>query len=221
MECSLVISNCLEEISSLSQSIVLPFSLRTVSASSFCPCCCWVYLFVTPDSPGKNTGERCLSFSRGSSQPRGWTWISCIPGWFFTAEPPGKPSVCSYSIVTYRLKMLILSLLLLMIFNFPLSSFKMFIWLIFINYNSLKILFSWTLSNFLCLLHWMYCSLLFKSPYWFVCWWASRLLPCPDYYKQCCDEHWGAHVSFSSGFLSVYAQEWDCWIIWQFYFQFF
>ena len=21
------------------------------------------------------------------------------------------------------------------------------------------------------------------------CWWASRLLPCPGYYKQCCNEH--------------------------------
>ena len=27
-------------------------------------------------------------------------------------------------------------------------------------------------------------------------------------------------VSFSSGFLSVYAQQWDCWVIRQFYFQF-
>ena len=31
----------------------------------------------------------------------------------------------------------------------------------------------------------------------------------------------GVHVSFNSGFLGVYAQEWDCWVIWQFYFQFF
>ena len=38
---------------------------------------------------------------------------------------------------------------------------------------------------------------------------------------KCCDEHWGTHVSFNSGFLSVYAQQWDCWVIWQFYFQFF
>ena len=33
--------------------------------------------------------------SRGSSQPRDWTHvscISCIAGRFFTAEPPGKPS---------------------------------------------------------------------------------------------------------------------------------
>ena len=27
------------------------------------------------------------------------------------------------------------------------------------------------------------------------------------------------HVSFNSGFLSVYAQQWDCWVIRQFYFQ--
>ena len=57
--------------------------------------------------------------------------------------------------------------------------------------------------------------------YPFVCWWASRLLPCPGYCKQCCDEHWGARVSFRSGFLAVYAQEWDCWVIWKFCFQFF
>ena len=38
---------------------------------------------------------------------------------------------------------------------------------------------------------------------------------------NCCDEHWGTRVSFISGFLSVYAQQWDCWIIMQFYFQFF
>ena len=29
----------------------------------------------------------------------------------------------------------------------------------------------------------------------------------------CCDEHWGARVSFSSGFLSVYAQQWDFWVV--------
>ena len=29
--------------------------------------------------------------------------------------------------------------------------------------------------------------------------------PCPGYYKQCCDEHWGTCVSFNSGFLGVYA----------------
>ena len=29
------------------------------------------------------------------------------------------------------------------------------------------------------------------------------------YYKQCCDEYWGTRVSFNSGFLGVYAQQWD------------
>ena len=31
----------------------------------------------------------------------------------------------------------------------------------------------------------------------------------------------GVHMSFSSGFLGVCAQQWDCWVIWLFYFQFF
>ena len=30
------------------------------------------------------------SFSRGSSQPRGWTLVSCFAGGFFTSEPLGK-----------------------------------------------------------------------------------------------------------------------------------
>ena len=29
------------------------------------------------------------------------------------------------------------------------------------------------------------------------------------------------NISFNSGFLSVYAQQWDCWVVWQFYFQIF
>ena len=31
----------------------------------------------------------------------------------------------------------------------------------------------------------------------------------------------GVHVSLRSGFLGVYAQKWDCWVIWKFYSQFF
>ena len=34
-----------------------------------------------------------ISFSRGSSQPRGQTWISCIAGRFFTAKPLGKEAI--------------------------------------------------------------------------------------------------------------------------------
>ena len=47
-----------------------------------------------------------------------------------------------------------------------------------------------------------------QRPYPFVCQWTSRLLPCPGYCKQCCNEHWGTCVSFTSGFLGVYAQRW-------------
>ena len=44
------------------------------------------------------------------------------------------------------------------------------------------------------------------------------------YCKQCCDEIWGTHVSFNSGFLSVYAQQFYhrtdafelwCWYTWE------
>ena len=52
--------------------------------------------------------------------------------------------------------------------------------------------------------------------YPFICSWTLRLIPCPGYCKQCCNEHWGSCVSFNSGFLVVYAQQWDCWVIWQF-----
>ena len=37
-----------------------------------------------------------IYFSRGSSQPRDPTQVSCIAGRFFTAEPPGKP-ICWYN----------------------------------------------------------------------------------------------------------------------------
>ena len=47
------------------------------------------------------------------------------------------------------------------------------------------------------------------------------MLPCPGYYKQCCDEYRGTRVSFNSGSFIVYAQQWDYWIIRQFCFQFF
>ena len=60
-----------------------------------------------------------------------------------------------------------------------------------------------------------------QLPYLFICWWTSRLLPCPSYCKQFCNEHWGTCVSSNSGFFSVYAQQWDCWVILQFYLQFF
>ena len=43
----------------------------------------------------------------------------------------------------------------------------------------------------------------------------------PSYCKQCCNEYWGRWVFFKYGFLMVYTQQWDCWVIWQFYTQIF
>ena len=65
----------------------------------------------------------------------------------------------------------------------------------------------------------LHCIYVPQLSYPFICWWTSRLLPCPGYYQQSCGEHWGTRVSFNSGFLAVCAQQWDCWVIWQFYFQ--
>ena len=34
-----------------------------------------------------------IPFSKGSSQLRHWTWVSCTASRFFMSEPPGKPQV--------------------------------------------------------------------------------------------------------------------------------
>ena len=67
---------------------------------------------------------------------------------------------------------------------------------------------NWTELNWI-----LHCVYVPQLSYPFIWGWTSRLLPCPGYYKQCCDEHWGTRVSFNSGFLGVYAQQWDCWVI--------
>ena len=43
------------------------------------------------NSPGKNAGVGCHSFSRASSPSRGQIWVSCIAGRLFTTELPKKP----------------------------------------------------------------------------------------------------------------------------------
>ena len=47
-----------------------------------------------------------ISYSRGSSQPRNWTCISCTAGRFFSTAPPGKPPVAVvlmvFPVVMYR-----------------------------------------------------------------------------------------------------------------------
>ena len=51
-------------------------------------------------------------------------------------------------------------------------------------------------------------------PWVYMCSPSWTPLPHPSYYKQCCNEHWGTCVTFSSGFLGVYAHQWDRWVIW-------
>ena len=42
--------------------------------------------------------------SRASSQPRFWTWVSCITDWFFTTEPAGEPQNYTYWRVMLKLQ---------------------------------------------------------------------------------------------------------------------
>ena len=56
------------------QSFELFVTLWTVPCQALC---LW-------NSPGKNTGVGSIPFSRGSSQLRDWTRVSCIAGRFFT-----------------------------------------------------------------------------------------------------------------------------------------
>ena len=54
----------------------------------------WTVAHQTPlsmDPPGKNTGVGCHSFSRGSSQLRGWTRSPALQAHSLPSEPPWKP----------------------------------------------------------------------------------------------------------------------------------
>ena len=44
-----------------------------------------------------------ISFLMGSSQPRDWTHFSCLAGWFFTSEPPGKSPFVLIVIIFFNL----------------------------------------------------------------------------------------------------------------------
>ena len=45
-----------------------------------------------------------------------------------------------------------------------------------------------------------HCVYVPQHSYPFVCWWTSRLLPCPSYWKQCCNEHRGKTCHFQFWF---------------------
>ena len=54
----------------------------------------------------------------------------------------------------------------------------------------------------------------------FICRWTFRLFLCLDYCEQCCDEHMHSCILLNRCFVWIYAQEWNCWITWQFYIYF-
>ena len=56
------------------------------------------------NSPGKNTGVDCHPFFRGSSWPRGWTWVSTLQVHSLPSEPPGNVSVTSHLIPSLLLE---------------------------------------------------------------------------------------------------------------------
>ena len=50
--------------------------------------------------------------------------------------------------------------------------------------------------------------------YPFICWCTFRLFPYLGCCEWCCYEHKGACIFLNCSFVWMYAQEWDCWIIW-------
>ena len=68
-----------------------------VLVAQSCPTLCDPKDWSLPDSSvhrvlqARILGWVAISFSRGSFQPRVWTWVSRIAGRFFPSEPPGKP----------------------------------------------------------------------------------------------------------------------------------
>ena len=74
----------------------------------------------------------------------------------------------------------------------------------------------------ICVFSWLifHCIYVPQFLYPFICQWASKFLSCPGDCKQCCGEHWGTCIILIYGLLRIYAQQWKCWVIWQFYSQF-
>ena len=69
--------------------------LRLVTKSSLTPCdpmdCSPLGSYVHGISLARILEWVLIFFSRGSSLPRGQTYVSCLAGGFFTTEPPGRP----------------------------------------------------------------------------------------------------------------------------------
>ena len=70
--------------------------MHACSVAQLCPVLCDPMDCSPPGSSVRRISQArilewvSISFSRGSSWPKGWTWVSCITGRFFTTEPPRK-----------------------------------------------------------------------------------------------------------------------------------
>ena len=90
----------------------------------------------------------------------------------------------------------------------------------FILYNRLQLHLirtdlKWVLFNRWVIFHCVYVP---QLSYPFICQWSCF---CVLAVVNSAVMNIGVHMSLNSGFLGVYAQQWDCWVVWQFYFQFF
>ena len=90
---------CLRTYSSPPHSeLSLSLSSEKVLVTQSCPSLCYPMHCSPPGSSVHGISQArilewvAISFSRGSSQLRDQTWVSCLGGGFFTTEPPGKPA---------------------------------------------------------------------------------------------------------------------------------
>ena len=195
----------------------------------------WVYICVSPSwtpSPSHLSG---LSQSTCFECPAScidlhWSSISHMVIYMFqcyslkSSHPhllPHSPKVCSSHlyllcclayrvIITIFLNSVYMRWYTVLVF-FYLTYFTLYIASSFIHLNR-------TESNTFFFIALCICTTAFLSIHLLM---TTRLFPHPSYCKQCCNKYWGTCISFNSVFLSVYAQQWDCWVVWQFYFQIF
>jgi len=168
---------------------------------------------------------------RGIFQARIREWVAIS---FCSSFPLGKHKFVSYvcesasvlyidSLVFFRVHMWVISFI---IFSIWLTLFTLiFSRFIHIPANGNISLFS--VANIplhVCMYVWIY---MYTHTYTYTSsqarWWVHEFIFCLGYCKQCCYGHWGAWILSRQSFhlLWIYAQEWDYWIIWQFYFYFF
>ena len=76
----------------------IQYSKVWVQVAQSCPAHC-----NPRNSPGQNTGVGSLPFSRGSSQPRDQTQVSCIAGGFFTIRATKEAPYLSRVLLSFGL----------------------------------------------------------------------------------------------------------------------